>query len=62
MWVVGAGKASAAMAQAVEAHWDGDPQALGGLVVTRYGHEAPCADSLPVPLVSRLITGLHQFD
>jgi len=43
LWVVGAGKASAAMAQAVEAHWDGDPQALGGLVVTRYGHEAPCS-------------------
>ena len=43
LWVVGAGKASAAMAQAVESHWDGDPQALGGLVVTRYGHEAPCA-------------------
>ena len=35
--VVGAGKAAAAMAQAVEAHW---PQAapLSGLVITRYGH------------------------
>jgi glycerate 2-kinase len=37
--VVGAGKASAAMAQAVERHW-GD--ALSGLVVTRYGHAVPC--------------------
>jgi hydroxypyruvate reductase len=35
--VVGAGKAAAAMAQAVEAHWPaGCP--LSGLVVTRYGH------------------------
>jgi glycerate 2-kinase len=37
--VVGAGKASAAMAQAVEAHWTGP---LDGLVVTRYGHGVPC--------------------
>ncbi len=37
--VVGAGKASAAMAQAVEAHWPGP---LSGLVVTRYGYGAPC--------------------
>lgn len=37
--VVGAGKASARMAQAVEAHWTGP---LGGVVVTRYGHGAPC--------------------
>ena len=36
--VVGAGKAAAAMAQAVEAHWRGP---LSGLVVTRYGHGAP---------------------
>ncbi len=35
--VVGAGKAAAPMAQAVEAHWPtGRP--LSGLVVTRYGH------------------------
>ncbi len=33
--VVGAGKAAAAMAEAVEAHWPGP---LTGLVVTRYGH------------------------
>ena len=38
--VVGAGKAAAAMAQAVEQAWQG---ALGGLVVTRYGHSLPTA-------------------
>ncbi len=37
--VVGAGKASAAMARAVEDHWQGD---LSGLVVTRYGCAVPC--------------------
>ena len=37
--VVGAGKASGAMAKAVEDHWQGP---LEGLVVTRYGHSAPC--------------------
>jgi hydroxypyruvate reductase len=37
--VVGAGKAAAAMAQAVEQNWDGP---LSGLVVTRYGHALPC--------------------
>jgi hydroxypyruvate reductase len=37
--VVGAGKASAAMALAFENHWSGP---LQGLVVTRYGHGAPC--------------------
>ncbi len=37
--VVGAGKASAAMARAVEENWAGD---LSGLVVTRYGHAVPC--------------------
>jgi glycerate 2-kinase len=36
--VIGAGKAAASMARAVEAHWDG---ALTGLVVTRYGHGLP---------------------
>jgi len=35
--VVGAGKAAAAMARAVEAHWPPDAP-LSGLVVTRYGH------------------------
>jgi hydroxypyruvate reductase len=37
--VIGAGKASAAMAQAVEANW---PGLLSGLVVTRYGYAVPC--------------------
>ena len=37
--VIGAGKASAAMAQALENNWDGP---LEGLVVTRYGHAVPC--------------------
>ena len=37
--VVGAGKAAAAMAAAVEANWAGPVE---GLVVTRYGHGAPC--------------------
>jgi hydroxypyruvate reductase len=37
--VVGAGKASAAMAKAFEEQWRGP---LEGLVVTRHGHAAPC--------------------
>ena len=37
--VVGAGKAAAAMAKAVEDHWQGE---LSGLVITRYGHGVPC--------------------
>ncbi len=37
--VIGAGKASAAMARAVEDHW---PAPLSGLVVTRYGYAVPC--------------------
>ena len=37
--VVGAGKAAAKMARAVEDHWRGH---LEGLVVTRYGHGVPC--------------------
>lgn len=36
--VVGAGKAAAAMARAVEDHWSGP---LSGLVITRYGHATP---------------------
>ena len=38
--VVGAGKAAAAMARAVEDHWRGDLDRLSGIVVTRYGHGA----------------------
>jgi len=37
--VIGAGKASAAMARALEEHWAGP---LEGLVVTRYGYDVPC--------------------
>jgi hydroxypyruvate reductase len=37
--VIGAGKASAAMAQALEAHWTAP---LEGLVITRYGYAVPC--------------------
>jgi hydroxypyruvate reductase len=37
--VIGAGKASAAMARAVETNWPGP---LSGLVVTRYGYAVPC--------------------
>src|SRR5229473_165692 len=37
--VVGAGKAAAAMAKAVEQHWRGP---LSGLVITRYGHAVAC--------------------
>jgi glycerate 2-kinase len=38
--VLGAGKAAAAMAHAVERHMAGQ---LEGLIVTRYGHAVPCA-------------------
>jgi len=37
--IVGAGKAAAAMAAVVEAHWPAD-KPLSGMVVTRYGHGA----------------------
>ncbi|MBI1776395.1 MAG: glycerate kinase [Proteobacteria bacterium] len=50
--VVGAGKAAASMALAVEEHWSGP---LSGVVVTRYGQALPCRSievmesSHPVP-------------
>jgi glycerate 2-kinase len=37
--VIGAGKAGASMAQALEQNWPGE---LEGLVITRYGHKVPC--------------------
>jgi glycerate 2-kinase len=37
--IIGAGKASAAMAQVFEQHWNAP---LEGLIVTRYGHGVPC--------------------
>jgi len=72
--VIGAGKASAAMARALEDHWDGP---LEGLVVTRYGHEVPCRRieivqaAHPVPdaaglqaaqRIASLVTGLSADD
>jgi glycerate 2-kinase len=72
--VVGAGKASAAMARAVEDNWSG---ALSGLVVTRYGYAVPCRHieiveaAHPVPDVAgmlaaqrmlELVGGLHEDD
>ena len=72
--VIGAGKASAAMARAVENCWQG---ALEGLVVTRYGYAVPC-DKIeiveaahPVPdaagldaatRILKLVTGLSTDD
>ena len=56
--VVGAGKGSAQMARALEAHWDG---LLEGIVVTRYGFGAPCEKieiieaSHPVPDAAGLV-------
>jgi glycerate 2-kinase len=47
--VLGAGKAAAAMAQAVEVHWPADAP-LQGLVVTRYQHTPP----RPVALAQRI--------
>lgn len=72
--VIGAGKASAAMAAALEAAWDGP---LEGLVVTRDGHAVPTRRieiveaSHPVPdargeeaarRIARLVSGLTEDD
>jgi len=72
--VIGAGKASAAMAQALEAHWPGP---LEGLVITRYGYAVPCERieiveaAHPVPdaagleataRVRQLVSGLTEDD
>jgi len=72
--VIGAGKASAAMARALEDHWPGP---LEGLVLTRYGYEVPCRRieiaqaAHPVPdeagllasqRMARLVTGLGADD
>ncbi|MDR7378143.1 hydroxypyruvate reductase [Rhodoferax ferrireducens] len=72
--VIGAGKASAAMARALEDHWAGP---LEGLVVTRYGYEVPCQRieivqaAHPVPdaagieaaeRIRQLVTGLTADD
>jgi len=75
--VIGAGKASAAMARAVEDHWPGDKSVLGGLVVTRYGYAVTCEHieiveaSHPVPDAAglraaermlALVQGLNEDD
>lgn len=41
-FIIGAGKASAAMAKAVEENWDTDNHPLTGLVVTRYDYGVDC--------------------
>ena len=62
--VIGAGKASAAMAAAVEAHWQGP---LSGLVVTRYGYAAPCRHieiieaAHPVPDATSTVAARRMF-
>jgi len=40
--VIGAGKASAEMARAFEAHWCGPRDKLSGLIVTRYDYAVEC--------------------
>ena len=66
--VVGAGKASAAMARAVEDHWAGEASRLGGLVVTRYGHGVPCRHveiveaAHPVPDAAGLAAARRMLD
>jgi glycerate 2-kinase len=63
--VLGAGKASAAMARAFEALWPGP---LDGLVVTRYGHAVPCERiaiveaAHPVPDATGLATARRILD
>jgi hydroxypyruvate reductase len=58
LMVIGAGKASAAMARVVEDHW---PAPLSGLVVTRYGYGVPC-DRIEIVEASHPVpdeAGLH---
>jgi hydroxypyruvate reductase len=63
--VIGAGKASAAMARSVEEHWPGP---LSGLVVTRYGYAVACrhieiAESAhPVPDAAGLRSAQRMLD
>ncbi|ADG11421.1 glycerate kinase [Caulobacter segnis] len=68
--VVGAGKAAASMAAAVEAHWS---TPLSGLVITRYGHGAatrhievveaahPVPDANGVEATARLLASLENL-
>jgi hydroxypyruvate reductase len=63
--VIGAGKASAAMARAVESHWPGE---LSGLVVTRYGYAVRCQRieiveaAHPVPDAAGLAAARRMLD
>jgi len=72
--VIGAGKAAAAMAEVIEAQWQGE---ISGLVVTRYEHGANCQKievveaAHPVPdaaglavaqRVLKLVSGLSESD
>jgi glycerate 2-kinase len=67
--VIGAGKASAAMARAVEDHWRGPKSQITGLVVTRYGYSVPCqhieiieaAHPVPDPAGLRAAERIAQF-
>ncbi len=63
--VLGAGKASAAMAAALEEAWDGP---LEGLVVTRYGYARPCRSieileaAHPVPDPAGVVAARRMLD
>ena len=63
--VVGAGKAAAAMARAVEDNWPGP---LSGVVVTRYGYAVPCNQievleaAHPVPDAAGLLGAQRVFE
>ena len=63
--VIGAGKASAAMARAVEDNWRGE---LSGVVVTRYGYSVPCRRieiveaAHPVPDAAGLVAAERILD
>ncbi len=63
--VIGAGKASAEMARAVENHWPGD---LSGVVATRYGYAVPCRrieiveSAHPVPDAASVIAARRILD
>ncbi|HEY3327220.1 MAG TPA: glycerate kinase [Novimethylophilus sp.] len=63
--VIGAGKAAAAMARAVETNWSG---ALSGLVLTRQGYTLPCerieivAASHPIPDAIGMRTAERMLD
>ncbi|MBU0752818.1 MAG: glycerate kinase [Gammaproteobacteria bacterium] len=67
--VIGAGKAAAAMAAAVEQHWPADSlPRLSGMVVTRYGHGAPTTHirvveaAHPVPDAAGEIAAAEMFE